>query len=310
MIEITGDQVVELLDIDRLIDRLADGFVEVSAGKTSVPPRVAAFAPEGYLGAMPGYAAGVLEAKLVTVFPNNHDKGLPSHQAMIFLFEADTGRPLAMIDGTHITATRTAAASAVATRTLARDDVSVLTILGAGVQGRSHLDALRRVRDFTEIRVASRTHEHARDLAATVGGQGSTDFESAVRGAGVVCLCTDAEAPVIDRRWLDPGTHVTSVGASPRGGELDHGTVTAGLLVVESRVAFQPPPAGAFELKDVDPSTGVELGEILAGKHPGRTDDEQITVYKSMGHAMEDAVAAKLVYDTVLKEGAGTTNSS
>jgi ornithine cyclodeaminase/alanine dehydrogenase-like protein (mu-crystallin family) len=244
---------------------------------------------------MPGFVPGTLEAKLVSVFPGNHAKDLPSHQALIVMFDPNDGTPLAIMDGTAITASRTACASALATRTLARERVGTLAVLGAGVQGRAHLEAVPRVRSFDEIKVASRTRSHAEALAGEFDATVANDSESAVRGADVVCVCTDATTPVIDASWLSPGAHVTSVGASPAGGELDAGTVRAGLLVVESRVAFEPPPAGAAELMDLEPHLAVELGEILNGAHPGRTSDDEITVYKSMGHAVEDAAAAQLV---------------
>ena len=299
MLVLNQDDVRRLLDVDELIDALADAFAEVSAGRTSVPPRVAAFVPErGLLAAMPGYAAGVLETKLVSVFPKHE----PSHQALIALFDAATGTPLAVMDGTHITATRTAAASALSTRLLAREDARVLAVLGTGVQARSHLDAVNRVRDFAEVRVAGRSRERADALDATA----MDSFEAAVRGADVVCACTDAPEPVLRREWLAPGTHVTSVGAAKDGPELDDATVRAGVLAVESRVAFEPYPAGAHELQGLEPDTAVELGELVAGTRPGRTSSDEITVYKSMGHAAEDAAAARLVYQRALREGAGT----
>jgi alanine dehydrogenase len=145
------------------------------------------------------------------------------------------------------------------------------------------------------VRIVSRDPAHAEALAAEVGATAVGSFEEAVRGADVVCACTSSAEPVLRREWLEPGTHVTSVGSSMEGPELDRETVTAGLLVIESRVAFQPPPAGSHELQGLEPSDAVELGEVLAGTHPGRTSDEQITVYKSMGHAVEDAAAAALV---------------
>ena len=286
------EQVEALLDVDLLLDRLERAFVELSAGRASVPPRVAAFAPDGFLAAMPGYIDGVLEAKLVSVFPGHE----PSHEALIAVFDAETGTPRAVMDGTHLTAVRTGASSAVATRALAREDARVLAVLGAGVQGWSHLDAVRRVRDFDEVRVASRTHEHAEALAAETGATAVESFEDAVRGADVVCCCTHAGSPVLRRDWLDPGTHVCSVGVGD-GPELDKATVNAGLLVVESSAAFEPFPAGAHELSGLDPSIAVELGQILSGDHPGRTSDEEITVYKSMGNAVEDAAAAALVLE-------------
>src|SRR5207237_1028657 len=148
----------------------------------------------------------------------NHQHGLPSHLALIALFDEQTGRPLALMDGTHITAVRTAAAAALSTRLLARPDVRVLAILGAGVQGRHHLETMPRVRDFHEIRVASRNRDHAEALASTISrARAMTDFEQAVRGADVVCCCTDSTEPVIARAWLRPGAHVTSVGSNPAG---------------------------------------------------------------------------------------------
>lgn len=299
MLVLSQEDVRRLLDVDELIDALADAFVDVSAGRASVPPRVAAFVPEkGLLAAMPGYAAGVLETKLVSVFPDHE----PSHQALIAVFDPETGTPLAIMDGTYITATRTAAASALSTRLLAREDARVLSILGTGVQARSHLDAVTRVRDFEEVRVAGRSREQAEALGVAVVGS----FDAAVREADVVCACTDASSPVLRRAWLASGTHVTSVGASKDGPELDDGTVRADVLAVESRVAFEPYPSGAHELQGLDPATAVELGELVAGTRPGRTSREQITVYKSMGHAAEDAAATRLVYERALREGAGT----
>jgi alanine dehydrogenase len=255
---------------------------------------------------MPGYLNGILESKLVSVFPNNHDRSLPSHQALIALFDAEDGRPLSVMDGTHITAVRTGADSALSARVLARPDAKVLAVLGAGVQGRSHLEALARVRDFSEVRIASRDAQHAQRLAAEFGAKPLESFEEAARGADVVCFCTDAASPVSDRSWFGPGVHVTSVGASAAGPELDPETIRAAhLLVVEHRDAFKPYPGGAHELQGLDAAAAAELGEIIAGTRPGRTSAEQLTVYKSMGHAVEDAVAADLVYRAARVAGAG-----
>ena len=304
MLVLSRAEVRDLLDLDLLFEALERVFVELSAGRTSVPPRIAASTERGLLAAMPGYADGILETKLVSVFAENRD--LPSHQATISLFDDQTGQPLALMDGTEITASRTGAASAVSTKALARPDASVLTVLGSGVQARSHVEAARRVRDFDEIRVAGRNQERAEALAHEVGCRAVDSFEGAVRGADVVCACTDASEPVLSAEWLEPGAHLTSVGASRAGPELDRATVTAGLLVVESRVAFEPYPAGAHELQGLDPGSAVELGEVLAGTREGRIDPEQITVYKSMGHAVEDAAAAGLVYRRAREQGVGT----
>ena len=306
MLVLSRAEVRRLLDLDQLLDALERAFVELSAGRASVPPRIAAETERGLLAAMPGYADGILETKLVSVFAGNHEVGLPSHQATIALFDDATGKPLALMDGTEITAVRTGAASAVATRALARPDARVLAVLGAGVQARSHIDAATRVREFAEVRVASRSAEHARALADEIGGTAWASFEEAVAGADVVCACTDAAQPIFAAESLEPGMHVTSVGASRDGPELDPAVMRRGLLAVESRVAFEPYPAGAHELQGLDPNEAVELGEILAGTREGRTSPQQITIYKSMGHAVEDAAAAGLVYRRALEDGVGT----
>jgi alanine dehydrogenase len=302
-------EVASLLDADELLAGLADAFRSLSAGEASVPPRIGAFAQDGMLAAMPVYLPGApLAAKLVTVFPGNHARGGRSHQALITLFDEQDGTALAVMDGTQITAVRTGAAAAVATGLLARPDARVLAILGAGVQGRSHLQVVPRVRDFGEIRVASRTPEHAVALAdqhPVARAVGS--FEEAVSGADVVCCCTDAREPVIRAAWLAPGAHVSSVGGS-FGPELDAETVGAGRLFVEWRgAAANPPPAGAHELQGVDPEGLTELGEVLAGSRQGRTAAEELTVYKSTGHAVEDAAAARLVLQRARQTGAGLT---
>ena len=303
MLVLSRADVRRLLDLDRLLDALERAFVELSAGRASVPSRIAAHTERGLLAAMPGYADGILETKLVSVFPGNHEVGPPTHQATIALFDDETGKPLALMDGTEITAVRTGASSAVASRALAREDARVLAVLGAGVQARSHIDAMRRVRELAEVRVASRTLEHAQALAEEIGGTPYASFEEAVDGADIVCACTDAGEPIVSAAWLAPGMHVTSVGASREGPELDPAVMSSGLLVVESRVAFEPYPAGAHELQGLDPGSAAELGEILAGTREGRTSAEQITVYKSMGHAVEDAAAAGLVYRRALEGG-------
>jgi alanine dehydrogenase len=303
---LSQEDVVRLLDMDRLLEALAAVFVELSAGRASVPPRIAARTPAGLLGAMPGFVADVLEAKLVSVFPSNHGHGLPSHQGVIVLFDHTNGSPLAVMDGTSITAIRTGASAAVATRHLAREDAHILTILGAGVQGRSHLDAFPHVRDFQEIRIASRNTDSATALAAMhPAARPVGSFEQAVRGADVICCCTDARSPVIQRSWLAPGAHVCSVGGT-FGPELDPATITAGPVFVESRDAVRyAPPSGAHELQGLVPESVTELGEVIAKTRGGRASAEQITIYKSTGHAVEDAAAVRLVYERARAEGAG-----
>jgi alanine dehydrogenase len=307
MLVLTQSDVRALLDPDELVDALAAAFVALSDGAVSVPPRIAAASTDGLLAAMPVHLPGAnLEVKLVSVFPGNHDRGLPSHQALIALFDDATGTPLAVMDGTHITAARTAGAAALATRLLAVEDAQVLAILGAGVEGRYHLDAIPRVRNFTEIRIANRTHERAVALAQRNSmARAVASFEEAVRGADVVCCCTHAAEPVLHHRWLRGGAHVNSVGASFDGPELDDDTIRTARLVVESRVAFQPPPAGCLELQGMPPDAAAELGEVIAGRLPGRDSADQVTVYKSMGHAVEDAAAAHLVYERAMQRSIG-----
>jgi ornithine cyclodeaminase/alanine dehydrogenase-like protein (mu-crystallin family) len=306
---LTEADVASLLDVDELLVELADAFRSLSAGRASVPPRVAARADAGLLGVMPVALRGVaLGTKLVTVFPDNDQRSLPTHQAVIALFDEDDGTLRVLMAGTHITAVRTGAAAAVAAGVLARPDAAVLAILGAGVQGRSHLDALPRVRAFREIRVASRTPEHAAALAALhPAARPVRSFEEAVAGADVVCCCTDARQPVLSAGWLAPGTHVSSVGGT-FGPELDADTVRLGRVFVEWRGAAEhAPPAGAHELQGLDPGTVTEIGEVLAGTRPGRTDPDELTVYKSTGHAVEDAAAARLVEKRARQLAAGTT---
>jgi ornithine cyclodeaminase/alanine dehydrogenase-like protein (mu-crystallin family) len=291
MLVLTRTEVEELLDLDKLIDALAAAHAELSAGKASLPPRMGAFAEEeGILGAMPAYlpSAG-LGCKLVTLFPRNKDR--PTHQAAIALFDPATGTPTALIDGTYITAMRTAAASALAAKLLARPAARVLAILGTGVQSRSAQEMFPRVREFTEVRVAGRG-----------------EYEDAVRGADVVHCATHSPDPVVLFDWLSPGAHVSSVGMNAPGSELDPALVAAAdVLCVESRESvFAPYPAGAVELAGIEPETTVELGEIVAATRPGRTSQDQITLYKSVGVAVQDLAAAALVLTAARERGAGT----
>lgn len=301
-------EVERLLEVDAMLDALAAALVALSSGSTSVPARVAARVEgRGILGVMPGYLPGVaLESKLVSVFPENDHYGVPSHQGLIALFDESTGTPVAVMDGTYITAIRTGGTAAVAARALAREDARVLAILGAGAQGQSHLETFPRIRDFNEIRVASRNAERAKALAArNPRALAVASFEDAVRGADVVACCTDAREPILRREWLAPGVHVSSVGGT-FGPELDEATVRAARIFVEWRGAVtNAPPAGAYELQGLDPQTVTEVGEVLAGSRSGRTSADEITLYKSTGHAVEDAAAARLVCDRARAQGVG-----
>ncbi len=297
-----------LLDLDALVDALAEAFVDLSGGRASMPQRVAAFSGHGLLGVMPAYlpSANLLETKLVTLFERNAGTELPTHQAAIAVFDPQRGALTALMDGTYITATRTAAGSALSTRLLARDDARVLAICGTGVQARTHARAVARVRAIEEIRIAGRDRAKADALAADVGGNAVDSFEAAVRGADVVCATTHSPEAVVRRAWLAPGTHVTSVGVNPEGAELEESLVADANVFVESREAVLAPfPAGANDLRGLAPERLTELGEVLNGARPGRTDAEQVTVYKSVGVGVMDAAAAALVLRAAAERGAG-----
>ncbi len=309
MLVLSRSQVEELLDLDALVEAVAAAQADLSAGAASMPPRIAALVSEreGLLGVMPAYlpSAG-LACKLVTLFPRNRDRH--THQAAIMVFDPDNGSPVALMDGTYITATRTAAASALATRLLAREDASVLAVLGSGVQAQSHGRALARVRDFTEVRVAARDRTKAEALAAELGGRAVSSWQEALDGADVVAAATHADEPIVRREWLSPGVHVNSVGLNQRGREVDEATVAEALLVVESRAStLAPPPAGAPDLAGLSAEhVHAELGELVRGDRPGRTSADQITLYKSVGVAVQDVAAAALVLEAARARGIGT----
>jgi len=308
MLVLSRRDVEGLLSIPAMLDALEAGFRAYSTGRASVPPRTAARAPSGLLGAMPGWVAERgLALKAVSVFPGNAERRLPTHQGVITLFDEQDGSLLSVMDGEHITAMRTAGGAAVSVRALARSDAKTLTILGAGVQGHSHLATVPMVRDFTSIRICSRDADRAAALAAldprcTV----LAGFEEAIRGADVVCCCTDAREPITRYEWLGAGTHVTSVGGT-FGPEVDADTVRLASVFVEWKGAVEnAPPAGAHELQGRDAATITEVGEVLAGLKPGRRSDEEITLYKSTGSGFEDAVVARIVYDAAVAAGVGT----
>jgi alanine dehydrogenase len=308
MLVLTREDVEALLDLDALVDALAEAFVDLSQGRASMPQRVAALSAHGLMGVMPAYlpSANILETKLVTLFEGNAGTELPTHQAAIAVFDPERGSMTALMDGTYITATRTAAGSALSARLLAREDARVLAVCGTGVQAATHARAVSRVRPFAEIRIAGRDRAKAEALAAEVGGVAVDSFEEAVRGADVVSATTHSPEPVVRLEWLAPGAHVTSVGINPDGAELEHALVADAAVFVESRDAVLAPfPAGANDLRGIDRERMTELGEVLGGKRPGRTSAEQITVYKSVGVGVMDAAAAALVMHAAAERGAG-----
>ncbi len=293
------EKVRSLLRMEELIPAMAEAMRDLSAGKVQQPVRQILPVPEheGFFGVMPAYG-GALGAKLVTFFPNN--QGLPTHHAVIVLFRPETGEPLIIMDGRLITEMRTAAVSAVATDLLARREVGVLAILGSGVQARSHLEALRIVRQFREVRVWS--PRHAAKFAEEHKLVASSSAEEAVRGADVIVVATSATVPLLKGEWLSPGAHINAVGATrPNWRELDDEVLARAKLFVESREPASKESGDVIAAGKIS----AELGEVIAGSKPGRQSDEEITLYKSVGVAIEDVAAANLVYQRAIVRDAG-----
>lgn len=293
MLFLDEDGLRTLLRYESLIPAMEHALIDFSGGRVQQPVRAVLTIPEhdALFGVMPAVYGDVLGAKLVTVYPHNGKHGLPSHQAMILLFSARTGEPLATMDGRLITEMRTAAVSAVATRLLGRPDARVLAVLGSGVQARSHIEALRHVRPFDELRIWSRSPQNARRLAHDMGGA-AMPAEDAVRGADVVVTATGSAEPVLRGAWLDDGTLVNAVGAvGLTRRELDEDAMR-GAVVVDSREAAGR-ESGDIRLAQAE--VYAELGELLAGTRP-IPRDARIIVFKSLGLAVEDLAAAQLVY--------------
>lgn len=325
MLLLRREEIEALLDLDLLIEGLEKAMAELSAGSAQIAPRTLVRVPEfeGLLAQMASYVGslGVLESKLVSVYPRNVAAGIPSHQAVIVVFDPKTGTPTALLDAAYITEVRTAAASAVATKHLSRPDSKTMAILGTGVQAGAHGRAIPRVRGVREIRVAGRSKERAERLASDLRSDGSAevrvavDFREAMEGADIVCAATHSPDPVVLREWVASGMHINSVGVNPAGREVDAETVRESLVVVDSVEAALAPPeaAGANDLTwpirdgviGEDHIHG-EIGQIILGRIPGRRDPAEITLYKSVGVAVQDAAAAALVLEAARRTGAGT----
>ena len=286
--------VQQRLHYQDLIPAIAQALAALSSGRVVQPVRaVLPVAPhQGFFAVMPAYAdGGALGAKLVTFYPQN--VGIHTHHALIVMFKAETGEPLAVMDGRLITEMRTAAASAVATERLARPDASVLAILGSGVQAKSHLAALRHVRSFKEVRVWS--PRHAAEFAQRHGVKVAATAADAVQGADVVVVAASATTPILEGRWLSPGTHVNAIGATrPNWRELDDDVVTTARIFVDSREAALRESGDVIAAR----SEVTEIGAVVVGVDPGRRSAEEITLFKSVGVAVEDVTAAALVLQT------------
>jgi ornithine cyclodeaminase/alanine dehydrogenase-like protein (mu-crystallin family) len=289
---------------DALIEAMERALSEFSRGRVLQPVRTMLTIEEGrrYLGIMPAVAEQAMGLKLVSFYPANAGTGIPTHMAVILLFRTDTGEPLAAMDGRLITEMRTAAVSAAATKRLAAPEARVLALLGSGVQARAHLEALSEVRNFEEVRVWSRTPEHASRFSEAHGVRAMPDAESAVRGADVVVTATSARESILKGAWLKPGAHVNAVGAPrPTWRELDDEAMRSH-LVVDSREAVLK-EAGDVILSGAD--IAAELGELIAGSTG--VPAEETTVFKSVGIAVEDIAAARLVHEAWAGQGPHAT---
>ena len=297
------ERVRDLLSMTDLIPTMADALAALSAGAAVQPVRTVVPVEDhrGFLGLMPAYNKA-LGAKIVTFYP--HNKDVHTHNGLILLFKPETGEPLCVMDGRLITEMRTAATSAAATKLLAREDSHVLAILGSGVQARSHLEAMRCVREITEVRVWS-PHNAGR-FAAEHNVTAAASAEECVRGADIVCVVTGSETPVLKGDWLSPGMHVNAVGANrPTWRELDDECLNRSKIYVESSdAAFKESgdiiaTAQVSERETVvtgSPTTIHELGDVINGEAIGRATSDEITLFKSLGQAVEDIAAADLVY--------------
>ena len=320
MLFIGYDEVLELMSISECIDVMKDALIKLSKGEVEQYLRTATHLPDGnILGFMPCYSgkSGYFGAKIITVFKTNMGSGYPSHQGMVLLFDAQYGYIKAFIDASAITKIRTAAVSAVATELLSRKDVSTLTILGAGEQARSHLEAMLLVRNFTEVRVWDVNKDYSRLFIQEMTKQFGVNIveaetaEEAVNNSDVICTVTSSKTPILEGRWVKPGTHINAVGAcSPDARELDSEIVLKSKLYVDF-VESTINEAGDFLIPKQE---GViahnhilgEIGDILTGKFVGRSNNMDITIFKALGLAIEDIAAAAYVYEKAKNNNRGT----
>ncbi|HMI31611.1 MAG TPA: ornithine cyclodeaminase family protein [Candidatus Limnocylindrales bacterium] len=318
---VTQAEVPQLLPMKACVDLMAETLRTLSRGDAVLPLRTAVWLPDrsGLLGVMPAYLGEPrsMGLKAVSVMPRNHGTEYDSHQGVVLLFEVEHGSLLAIVDGSSITAIRTAAVSGAATDLLARADAADLGILGSGVQARTHLEAMHAVRRLRRVRVWSRDHDHARDFAERESPRFACPVEpvaearAAVEGAAIICTTTASREPVLQGDWIAPGAHVNAAGASIAAArELDTRAVQRARLYVDRRESALN-EAGDFLIPRAEGAIGDdhivgEIGEALLGRLPGRRSADEITLFKSLGLAVEDLAAAHHVYTTALKSGAGT----
>lgn len=316
------DDVTRLLPMTECIDVMDDALRSLARGEVTLPLRtiLKPAGVKGVLAQMPAFRAGeqpMFGLKAICVFPGNAAIGKDAHQGGVMLFSGETGELLAIGNASAITAIRTAAVSAVATRSLAREDACDLAIIGAGIQARSHLEAMTCVRSIKRTRVASARFAHARQFAAAMQPQFSFPIEAvetpelAVRDANLIVTATTAREPVIHHKWIAPGAHINAIGTySPSAREIDTATMAAAHLFVDRRESALN-EAGDYLIAAKEGVIGpehirAELGEVLIGEEPGRTSPDEITVFKSLGLAIEDLAAAEHIYRKAQQQGAGT----
>jgi ornithine cyclodeaminase/alanine dehydrogenase-like protein (mu-crystallin family) len=318
---VSQSEVTQLLPMRECIEAMAAALQATARGDVTLPLRHVTMLPGnlGAFAAMPVYAPalGGIAFKVITVFPGNRGTPLDSHQGAVLLFDAERGSLLAIVDASEVTAIRTAAVSAVATRALAREDAADLTILGSGVQARTHLEAMLLVRKIRRVRVWSPTAEHRDAFAVQESKRLGVEIEpkasaqTAVARADIICTVTSARQPVLKGKWLAPGTHVNAVGSSMKSSrELDTEAVTRARVFVDARQSalneagdlLMPKAEGAIG----DDHIRGELGEVLLGKVPGRGTPEEITLFKSLGLAVEDLAAVQLICRQAREREMGT----
>ncbi|MSP37970.1 MAG: ornithine cyclodeaminase family protein [Deltaproteobacteria bacterium] len=321
MLALSETQVQSLIDIDELIAALERAHVQYSTGKAVMPVRLVVPLPQidGRITSMPGYLCDdkALGMKVVTYFQDNPKQNLPAILATIMLFSSATGKMIAVMDGGYITAIRTACASALATQALANPDTPVLGILGAGVQARAHIQALNRVRKLSRIKLYSPSGKSAttikNEMEKQIGIpiQICRNAEEVVRGSDLLVTVTTAKEPIVIAEWLKPGVHINAVGSHrPDQREIDSATLKRAKVVVDSRPAIMAECGDillALKEKSItEANIHGEIGEVLAGTKAGRINGDEITLYKSVGIAIQDVAAAQLVYRKALAQNVGT----
>jgi ornithine cyclodeaminase/alanine dehydrogenase-like protein (mu-crystallin family) len=318
---LTENDVKRVLSMDDLIEAMAGALARFSSGQVVQPVRsvLQVGRDQAYFGVMPAFvdAPAALGAKLVTLFTRNAERGLPTHLASILLLDHESGALLALMDGRFITEARTAAVSAVSTRVMARENASVLAVIGSGVQARSHIEALSLVRRFREVRVWSPNRDHRERVVREMSGSTRAPLvavsgaEQAVKDADVIVLVTSSRTPVIREDWIRKDAHVISVGAClPDQREIDPALTARARLVVDSRAGALAESGdvvmGIAEGRFTAGHIAGELGEVVGGRVPGRLDDGELTIFKSLGMAVEDVVAADLAYRRACERNIGT----